>query len=312
MAAAVVAMLVVLVAPIGLAGGSVVLGTACAEATPAQATVNIGVVVDFGVLRPGSISVTCVPVAPGTGGYDMLSAAGHTYRVDDSGLVCAIDGLPAQGCGERTPTGYRYWAYFHGSGSAWSYSSIGPQGYRAAAGTVEGWHFVEGAGNPSDPPPGRAPTNICPAAPPPTVAPTTAPPPVTTARPASPDPGAPAPGGPGPAPGAPGPLPGAPTSTTTAAAGPADGAAGADVDPGSSSPPGTGADEAAASGSSPGTTSIGADGVASDVTVLAAAQNPADPTDSGAPVATLLVVLVVVALGAVAAWRFRGRADPTS
>ena len=67
-----------------------------------------------------------------------------------------------------------------------------------------------------------------------------------------------------------------------------------------------------ADAASPGTTTIGADGVASDVTVLAAAERPVEGSDAGAPVATVLALVVIAGLGGAAAWRFRGRSDPAS
>jgi hypothetical protein len=75
-------------------------------------------------------------------------------RFNSSGLLCAIDGYPTDGCGEQTGSKYAYWSYWHGAGGAWSYSTVGPGGSRVHASSVEGWRFQpEGAGNPSDPPP---------------------------------------------------------------------------------------------------------------------------------------------------------------
>lgn len=311
-AVATVVTAIVLAAPVQLRGGDLALSAACAEAAPSQATTNVGLVVDFGVLGGGDVRTTCVGVAPGINGLQALQAAGHEIRLDGSGLLCAIDRVPESGCGERTAERYRYWAYFHGSGSSWSYSSIGPGVYRVAEGTVEGWHFIEGAGNPSDPPPRRAPTNICPSAPPPSVAPTTAPPPPPTTV-AAPPPGAstgdPTAGG--------GPAGAAPTATPTTVAGapnPAtdpmpDGADSQDdPDAGDGAPTGTAVDVL----SSPaGSLVIGEDGVASDVTVLASAQNPEPASGQGAPVATILALVIVAGLGGAAAWRFRSRPDPS-
>jgi hypothetical protein len=320
---AAVAAVLAFVVPVQASSGTLVLREPCAGATTAQATVNIGTVVDFGDLKdagdPSRIRVTCVGVATGINGVAMLQAAGHAVGMDSSGLLCSIDGFPTDWqpgtrCGDRTASGYRYWAYFHGTGSSWSYSSIGPAGYRAAAGTVEGWHFVEGAGNPSDPPPGRLPTNICPAAPPPTVAPTTAPPPLPTPAPTAPATTAPTSptAGANPSSGPGGATPGASTTSTSAppgARGDAEGDPPADAadETGDESPPGTDA----GTGSAPGSTTIGADGVASDVTVLASAQAPPSGPGGGAPVATLLAVVAVAALGGAAAWRFRRRSDAT-
>lgn len=321
LAVAVVACALLLVAPVRVEGGEVAWGATCAEASTSQATVRIGVVVDFGVLRsagdPAAERVTCVPVAPGRSGLELLTDAGHDYRLNGSGLLCAIDGLPAGNeCGERTSTGsYRYWAYFHGAGTSWSYSGIGPTYYRANADGVEGWHFVEGAGNPSDPPPSRSPANICPVTPPPTAPPTTSrPAPPTTAAPAPVVPvpvpgGAPAPGGA--APSGPGTPSGAPATTTTApGATPTDGA----VDPATGSTDAaadpTVADGGRAEDGPAGSTPDEA-AVETDVTVLAAAQVGGSSTGSGgaAPVATIAAVIVVAALGGAAAWRFRSRSD---
>jgi hypothetical protein len=89
--AAVVAMALVLVAPVHVSSAGLAVGEACAEASTSQATVPVGVVIDFGVLRgagdPGSQVVTCVPVASGVDGFAMLTAAGHQFRVNDAGLA---------------------------------------------------------------------------------------------------------------------------------------------------------------------------------------------------------------------------------
>lgn len=320
--AAVAASALVLVAPVRVDGGEVAWGASCAEAATSQATVNIGMVVDFGVLKgagdPTGQRVTCVPVAPGRSGLELLTDAGHDYRLNGSGLLCAIDGLPAgDECGERTSTGsYRYWAYFHGAGASWRYAGIGPTYHRATTDGVEGWHFVEGAGNPSDPPPRRSPASICPVTPPPTAPPTTPRPVVPTPAPPAPSMPSPAPGG---APVAPGVAPPgdvaagdssavtsstAPGATSTdGVADPAGDATAAGADPSSADAE---RGEEAPAGSVPGEV-----GTATDVTVLAAAQTGSgtSATTGAAPVATVAAVIVVAALGGVAAWRFRSRSD---
>jgi|GEM_PF-1407056 len=319
--AAVAAFAVVLVAPVRVDGGEVAWGESCAEATVAQATINVGMVVDFGILKgagdPTGQRVTCVPVPSGSSGIQLLEAAGHDYRLNGSGLLCAIDGLPAGNeCGERTPSGsYRYWAYFHGAGSSWSYSGIGPAYYRATAGGVEGWHFVEGTGNPGDPPPRRAPTAICPVAPPPTAPPTTRGPATPTTVPIAPSVPSPAPGGQPVDPGADpsanpaGNEPG-PTTTVPGAAPAID-----TSDPTDGTTDGTATDPSVPTGGpaggAPTGTEAGDGGDRTDVTILATAQRGSSGSGAGggAPLATIGAVLVVAALGGVAAWRFRSRSD---
>ncbi len=317
-----VVVLAVVVAPVHVRGDDLVWGTSCAEAAPA--TFSVGLVVDFGILKdssdPSSQVVTCLRDVPArSSGFDVLQVAGHSFRLDPrTGLLCAIDGLPADGCGVRTPSGYRYWAYFHGSGSTWVHAGNGPAGFFVTTDAVEGWHFVEGAGNPSDPGPRRSPANVCPPLPPPPpdqVVPTTPRP--TTGAPAVPS----APGGPSPSPGAtPAPAPaGGPTPTTATGSPDLAGTPGATSDgvrdDGStgdaSNPTPDGTD-----GSPPGSAADRSD-AGSDVTIIAAGAERADGDGSsdggggssggGAPAGTLGALAVVAALGGAAAWRFRAR-----
>lgn len=41
-------------------------------------------------------------------------------------------------------TTYRYWVYWHHTDGSWSYSGVGPSGYRVPDGGVEGWRFGRG------------------------------------------------------------------------------------------------------------------------------------------------------------------------
>jgi hypothetical protein len=135
-------------------GAVVAAGPACAAGE-----MRVSVVVDFGDLpdkRP--TSAVCVPGSDGDNAAEILDARAKQLgtpkpRYDSSGLLCAIDGLPATGCGERTSDGYKYWSYFHGTASGWEYSNVGPTGSRAHATESEGWRFTDGTGLPSDPPP---------------------------------------------------------------------------------------------------------------------------------------------------------------
>jgi hypothetical protein len=145
-------------------------GAACASAAGAHA----GLVVDFGTVTSvagapsSSVEATCLPVTGSDElGSDLLAAAGHTLRWQ-GGLLCAIDGYPATGCGVGTSKGYQYWSYWHG-GSTWTYSSVGPSSYRISDGSVEGWRFVEGSDSSNEGTPRMAPAGPCP--PPAVVAP---------------------------------------------------------------------------------------------------------------------------------------------
>ena len=165
-------------------------GAACAQAAPAaEGTQRIAVAVDPGVLGGGAGSI-CVEVPVGASGADVLVARAQALgrpvpRWASNGLLCALDGVPASGCGERIDGAYNYWAYFLGDGGSWSYAGTGPALRRATSARTEGWHFVAGAGNASDPPPRLSPTAtaICPPPPPPP--PVTSPP--AAAGPATPD-----------------------------------------------------------------------------------------------------------------------------
>lgn len=184
----------------------------------AAGQIRVSVVVDFGDLpNPPPLSTACVSAEDGNTGAAVLAARAKQLgtpapRFNTSGLLCAIDGLPATGCGERTADGYRYWSYWQGTPSGWSYANVGPAERRVRATQTEGWHFVEGAGLPSDPPPrGPAdPTATCRPAP----AATTSPPPSSPA--ATVAPGSPAQPAPGASPVAS--VPGAVAATTTTTA----------------------------------------------------------------------------------------------
>jgi len=183
-----------------MAWGPVGQCTPAAAEAQAQSVVAVPVVVDPGDLAdaPGGPETLCLTLPAGATGRDVLIERARVLgrpapRWDPNGLLCAIDGYPASGCGERTPQGYRYWAYSLGSRNTpgvWWFASLGPASHRAKADVVEGWRFVEGVGNATDPPPrGPAtPAAICAPAPAPAPVPAPAPPPpsVTTAPPPPP------------------------------------------------------------------------------------------------------------------------------
>src|SRR5262249_12318269 len=137
---------------IGVPRTSLRVGRACAAAQ-----VRVAIVVDFGDVR--SATTTCVAVGSGDNGATVLAARASQLgtpppRCASAGLLCAIDGVPASGCGTTHGGRYAYWAYFHGAATTWSYASIGPAGSRVRADVVEGWRWEpNGAGNPTDPAP---------------------------------------------------------------------------------------------------------------------------------------------------------------
>jgi hypothetical protein len=174
----------VLVTPLG--------GRAVSRACAAGA-VHVAVVVDIG--SGSSVSAVCIASGDRDNGAMLLAARASMLgtpqpRYNSSGLLCAIDGVPATGCGERVNGRYAYWSYWHGSNGAWTYATIGPASTRVDPGVVEGWRWQpDGAASPVDPPPRVAPvaTAICKSAPPPPP-PTTAGAAPTPARASSPVP----------------------------------------------------------------------------------------------------------------------------
>ena len=179
----------------------------CASVQRSSArTMVVPVVVDTGG-PSATAEVACVSVPVGSNGAQVLTARAKLLHVPapryaESGLLCAIDGYPATGCGVQNGPYYAYWAYYHG-GSSWTYASVGPAEWKVSPGDVEGWRFQpQGTATPADPPP-RAPSEastLCPsstttttAPSPPTTIPTTT---VTTAPGQAGSPPGPAPPGP--------------------------------------------------------------------------------------------------------------------
>ena len=110
--------------------------------------IRVVLVVDSSDLGGGS-SATCLVVPAGTTGSQLLARRGNELgigspRYGSSGLLCAIDGLPATGCGDRNSGGYGYWAYFFDGGGNWTYGSNNPFSKRLTDGAIEGWRFVTG------------------------------------------------------------------------------------------------------------------------------------------------------------------------
>ena len=152
-------MLAVLVAVFG----AVIFGTSLrADASScsgplADGEIRVVIVVDGADIGSGS-SATCLVVPAGTTGSQLLARRSAELgtgspRYGSSGLLCAIDGLPATGCGDRNGGGFGYWAYFGGGSGSWIYGNFNPFIKRLSDGDIEGWRYVQGAGNGQDPPP---------------------------------------------------------------------------------------------------------------------------------------------------------------
>ena len=140
------------------------LPTCTVPAHLASGQIVAAVVTDFGGAN-GKIIVTCVVTRPGDSGAQVLAAQAALlgypaprYDQSGSGLLCAIDGYPASGCGTQSGSHYAYWAYWHG-GKRWQYASDGPGEWKVSKADVEGWRFEpDGSATPADPPP-RAPSS---------------------------------------------------------------------------------------------------------------------------------------------------------
>ena len=187
----------VLVATAVAAGALLPVTAPVGPAACAAGSVRVAVVVDFSDVA--ATTETCVAAGERDTGAAVLVARARLLgrpapRYASSGLLCAIDGYPAEGCGVRTEGRYAYWAYYLGTSSGWSYAAGGPAGRRVNSATVEGWRWhPAGTGVASDPPP-RAPARpdlTCPPPAPPTTPGTIAPPASVSTAPAGP--GEPAP-----------------------------------------------------------------------------------------------------------------------
>jgi len=187
-----------LVAALVVAAGALapVAGPASSPAC-AAGSVAVSVIVDFSDVA--TTTATCVSAATRDTGAAVLAARARALgrpapRYSASGLLCAIDGYPAEGCGVRSNGAYAYWAYYLGHAGAWEYATGGPAGRRVSAASAEGWRWhPAGTGTASDPAPRAAPDPTATCRPAPTTVPVTAAPtPVPTSGPARPGPTPPA------------------------------------------------------------------------------------------------------------------------
>jgi hypothetical protein len=131
----------------------------------ASGQVCAAVVIDDG--SGGSPSPQTAQVQPGASDLDILNTAGDSVAENNSGLVCAIDGYPANGIQNclNTANGlYYFWSYWQGNPSTntWTYARVGPAEHTVTAGQsyVEGWRYQ----NPGPDSPSAAPPSVTPAA----------------------------------------------------------------------------------------------------------------------------------------------------
>jgi hypothetical protein len=138
-----------LVAALAAVTGGFGASAARASSTPTQSTATqsgkicVALVVDGRALG-SNVSTSCATVSKGATGVDVLRAAGHRLTFRNDGLICAIDGLPRDGCSSVDAS--HYWAYFHRAPGAtsWTYSSDNESTYRPANKSTEGWVYDDG------------------------------------------------------------------------------------------------------------------------------------------------------------------------
>lgn len=116
-------------------------------------TEGVTVVIDFAPLSD-RVVVRCALGAQ-TNGFSVLDDARVPRDSGPlSGVICQLDGLPAQGYPFCWITG-GFWSYWNAStaGSPWAYSQVGPgSGPAPAPGSVQGWRFAPfGTGAPQPP-----------------------------------------------------------------------------------------------------------------------------------------------------------------
>ncbi len=120
------------------------------KAGACKGTSGVTVTVDFKAF--GGVEQTRCAAGAQTSGVTALTNAGFPPTgTKQYGLafICRINNLPspsAQTC-NSTPPANAYWAYYHASAKAtsWSYATTGPTSYKPPVGTIEAWAFGKGA-----------------------------------------------------------------------------------------------------------------------------------------------------------------------
>jgi hypothetical protein len=132
-----------------LAGATFVVAPAQpAAAAACSGSSGVTVVVQF----PDHTSVGCASGDPSSG-TSALETAGFAPEHAPNGIICQLNNTPSNPAAcHANPN---YWVYFHASpGGAWRFSSVGPDSYNPAPGSVEGWRFESGSAGPTTRAPG--------------------------------------------------------------------------------------------------------------------------------------------------------------
>ena len=132
------------------ASGAVIVAAPVASAAPTHVAIVVS--------ESGGVDIEkCLP-AGGSGDTILNDTTSVDYRARD-GIITRIDNYPASTVATDNT---HFWAYFHNTGSGWSYSNLGAGSYTPAAGTVEGWRYDDGQSSGNAPrPPSVSYASIC-------------------------------------------------------------------------------------------------------------------------------------------------------
>jgi hypothetical protein len=312
--AVVVVVVVVASGMVVAVGGAEPVAAASSCSSPVgPGQIRVVVVVDPGDGGPSGPTSTCLVVAAdgrANMGSNVLAQRAQLLgraspRYAGSGLLCAIDSYPGQGCPTGSGGAYDYWAYFNGAGGSWSYGSDNPFVRRLGDGEIMGWRYNKGTPDGQAPAPRIAPSSGL-------FPPVVTPPPAATAPPTGSSGSTPA-GSVAPD-GSVAPTPGAAGSSTSDG----DGSEQGPADPSAADPSAADGAEAdvgqgaATDGESDGAADEGAATDAEGTVELAADPASADGSgsDAGRWLGVAIVVAAIGALGTGAAVRSRTRARP--
>jgi MYXO-CTERM domain-containing protein len=254
----------------------------------AEAT-HIGLVIDG--------SASCVDWHSGMTGTDVLRAKASLTFHPTNGLLLQINNQPPSGSPNDNN---HFWSYWQNSGGGWVFSNFGPSNNTPRAGTVEGWHYIDG-GATTAPPITPSYASLCASMDPqpaPTPPPVPVEPPAATTQAAVPTVAPPIAGG-------------QETSRTSSqtSAGTAAAPAGGETAGSSTQPTDTSETPASVPGTSyssgrspsPDPSSTGSDSAIPEITRASSSGN------GGSPVGVVLGALAIVAVGGLAAWQVRQR-----
>ncbi len=159
--------------------GAVILGVTGVALVPsglfagASGPTCMGIVIDYGT--PSSSSAAMPPatatqaalVASGTSDEQALADVGDSIGTNSSGLICVINGYPANGvqnCTAASDNKFYFWSYWQGNPATntWTYGNAGPASHTVNSGDtyVEGWRYQ----NPGPASAAASPPSVTPAA----------------------------------------------------------------------------------------------------------------------------------------------------